>query len=762
MIRSLLLASSALLFAGCAAFKPLPSATSIDDRLAMMPTSFAQLEQPVIIRWNEYAIPYIEAKTDDDAAFALGLVHAHLRLAQMEITKRIATGRISEMAGPFTKDIDEVLRILDFDQAASAMLAAMPEENRRWLDRYVQGVNTYKQSLNASTLPHEYALLSLENEPWTAEDTIALGRLFGTDFNWLSWFSLLPLSARDNFDQIYNDAVEAGLSSARSFEIAEQQSAALARLSEILAGFSKSGSNSVVISSAKSERGSGMIANDPHLGFNLPNAWIMAGLQSPSYHAVGMMLTGVPVFGFGRTNHLAWGGTNLRGLSSDLVDVSALDASQFVSQQENIKVRFWPDTKITRRLSNYGPIITDADMIPNPLGKTLAVRWAGHQISDEITSLLRMMKAKNGTEFLKAAEEFSVPGQNFLYVDHNGQIGHIIATHIPNHGQSRRDRLFVTPEQSDAAWRQILKAGDLPGIINQKHGYLVSANNKPTQPAEYDIGIFFPPDERVRRLNQLLGLKGKTSMADLMEIQKDVVSLAALELIDQFEMIDRRAWEQPEIQAFDALQNWDGAFRVDAKEPVLFMGLIGELKTTISAANGEEGRFDGGRSDRSLVDYLIRTMNGKAAQFADQIRTALQKAERDARGKVWGDIHRLELGYMQSRIPLIGRRYRVGDYPVPGSIETLMKTAHDITTDRHRTRYGAQSRHISDMGDPDANYFVLAGGNDGWISSQNANDQTPLWLRGDYIRMPLQHATIRKEFGRSVTLMPVAKRESQN
>ena len=158
-----LLCSGAL--AGCSLFKPLPKTTTVEQRLAMLPTEHLPLQGRVTVYWDEHQIPFIDAETDDDAAFALGLVHAHLRLGQMAIYRRIAQGRIAEMGGPLAIDIDHGIRILDFARATPASLAAMPEATRRWLQRFVDGVNHYQAT--AKRLPFEYRILGLEREPWT-------------------------------------------------------------------------------------------------------------------------------------------------------------------------------------------------------------------------------------------------------------------------------------------------------------------------------------------------------------------------------------------------------------------------------------------------------------------------------------------------------------------------------------------------------------------------------------------------------------------
>ena len=109
-------------------------------------------------------------------------------------------------------------------------------------------------------------------------------------------------------------------------------------------------------------------------------------------------------------------------------------------------------------------------------------------------------------------------------------------------------------------------------------------------------------------------------------------------------------------------------------------------------------------------------------------------------------MHRLMLRHPLAFLPVIGGRFAFADLPSAGSSETLMKTAHGLTSERHRVRYGSNSRHISDMTDPDRNLFVLLGGQDGWLNSATFLDQVPLWREGRYIELPLRPETVRARF----------------
>ena len=94
----------------------------------------------VEVLWDDHQIPFILASDDRDAAYALGLVHAHLRLAQMEMLRLVSQGRLSEWIGPFGREVDRAIRTLDLDRAVPAMLRDLPAPTRLWLERFTAGI----------------------------------------------------------------------------------------------------------------------------------------------------------------------------------------------------------------------------------------------------------------------------------------------------------------------------------------------------------------------------------------------------------------------------------------------------------------------------------------------------------------------------------------------------------------------------------------------------------------------------------------------
>ena len=517
-------AAAGLLLAGCAALAPLPRDTTLADRLQVFPTDGLPLDAPVTVHWNDNQVPFIEATTDRDAAFTLGLVHAHLRLGQMEVMRRVAQGRLAEIVGPLAGDIDLTLRVIDFGRAVPAIVAGLPDETRAWVEAFVAGVNHYQATM--AVPPHEYRLFGIAPEPWTIADVVTLGRLASTDVNWLIWARLLRLRARPDWPALWAELVAMGTASIPSY--GDGASGGVEALTRLLAGFSKAGSNSVAVGAARSATGGALIANDPHLSVSLPNLWVLAGYKSPSYHVVGLMIPGIPVVAVGRNPRIAWGGTNLRAASSDLFDLKAAN-SEITTREVNIAQRWWPDRHVTTRESTLGPLLSDAPLFG--LDEPVALRWVGHLATDELTAMLGVNRAGDWDAFRAALDGFALAPQNMVYADADGHIGQFMAVHLPARPLDTPPDLVLPPARA-AAWDRIVTGTDLPQAFDPLVGFIASANNRGAV-ADIPIGYFFSSNDRIIRLSELLRNGGApVTPDDLKALQRDVYMHSAVALRD--------------------------------------------------------------------------------------------------------------------------------------------------------------------------------------------------------------------------------------
>ena len=736
---------------GCGVLAPFPPETTLSERLDVFPRESVPLERPVTIRWDDHQIPFIEAETDADLAFALGMVHAHLRLGQMETIRRAAQGRLAEMVGPVAADIDHALRIVNFGKAASDIEAALPDETREWIGRFVEGVNFYQQRTAAR--PLDYRLLAIEPEPWTVADVLTIGRLVGTDVNWLVWLANLKFRDQPDWPERWARLLRNGTSSVPSFEAPRD----VAILNQLLAGLSRSGSNSIAISGDRSASGGAIIASDPHLGIMIPNTWLIAGYRSPSYHAVGLMAPGLPFIAVGRNRDIAWGGTNMRASSSDLFAQSDLRPEAVTTRRERIKVRWWFDREVTVRESALGPILSDAAVIDNREDEVFALRWVGHEVTDEITAFLKANRARDWQGFRDAFATYGVPAQNMIYADSRGHIGQLMAVKLPIRRNGLPADIVLDPTRE--AWGGYLGSDDLPFVLDPAEGIIASANNRPVAALDVPVGYFFSSSDRVRRLRELVQARDKLGIDDIAGIQRDVYAASAVALQERLVAASERGGlgrtTPSERELIEALAAWDGHYARDSRGALAFEVLVHHFIDAFYSPRLSEDEIAAIAGSGRVFEFVTEDLDDRDGDVTGALATALgQAAPKFAAFADWGEMHRLDLAHPLGNIPVIGSRFRFADLAAGGSRETVMKTAHATTDGRHGTRYGSNSRHVSDLSDPDENYFVLLGGQDGWFGSSTLMDQVPLWREGRYVRVPLRIETVRETFEHRMVLLP--------
>ncbi len=741
---------------GCSFFSSMPDPTGMKERLAVFPTEELPLNGPVTIYWDEHQIPFIDASDDRDLPFIIGLVHAHLRLGQMELFRRASQGRLSEMAGPIAGKIDHTLRIIHFGRAADGIIRSMPADTRSWLESFVRGVNHYQNTMRE--LPHEFRVFGIEPEPWTLKDLVTMSRLFATDVNWLSWFSFSKLMGEPNWKEFWKKMAEEGSDSKPSFTARGYTSSPGDVMGTILMTMSRSGSNSLVLSPGRTENGTAIMANDPHLGLSIPNFWILIGYRSPSYHAVGFTIPGLPFIALGRNRDISWGGTNMRSASSSLYDISDLPEAELAERKEKVRVRWFSDKKITVRESRYGPVISDAPLLKFPKDRTIAIRWMGHEVSDEFTTFLKVNRARNWDEFREAYRTYAVSGQNFLYADDKGNIGQLLAVRLPSRGSGVPDSLIQNREAMDREWKRLLGPLDLPSVLNPEQGFLVSSNNRPVK-AQTPVGYFYSSNDRVMRLSELITGNNPVSMDEVKAIQRDVYSINSARLKDLITATVKRLEMEESLKRknsdmYQSLLSWDGHYRATSRGALAFQLMAYHL-----VLNYYSERYSSDMAEFVInTDRAVSILIHELETLGDnELKSLITKSFTRASGRfkrygTWGGMHRLAVQHLFGNIPVLGKKYRFAVHPADGFATTVAKTSFRLSDEKHVTTYGANSRHISVMSDPDENYFVLLGGQDGWLNSGNFLDQVPLWLEGKYLKIPLEIESVKKKFNHKMVL----------
>ncbi|MFG0258284.1 MAG: penicillin acylase family protein [Phycisphaerales bacterium JB043] len=706
-----------------------PALNSIDgvQRLALLDTSWPALSDPVTITWDTHLIPSISAQNDLDAAFAIGLVHAHLRYAQMDILRHVSQARISEMVGPFGRSIDGAIRAIDLDRAIDEMERALPDETRNWLTSYVAGVNAYidrnpRRPSDARTLGFDY------DEAWSVRDVLAVGRLLSVDVNWGRYFSLASLRDETGFDGFARRLWQHADEGIPSF--GPEQPTDLSLLTDI----GRTGSNALVVAGDRSISGGALVASDPHLGLPQPNIWCVLGYRTPENAVVGLTIPGVPFVLVGRNESIAWTGTNMQSSSTVLYELQD-GWEETDARTEIIRVRWWFDRERTIRESQWGPVITDARLFGDMFPRDVAMRWRGHAPSDESSAFLKASSATTWDEFREAFRSYAVGGQNMLFGDANGNIGQIMAIEaIPAAAQASRIGV-VGSDDSRFDWSEGIASPDLPYSYNPSDGFLASANNVPIRmsPALIPQGN---SNDRIERMREIMQELPKYSLDDLEPVQRDTYSKASHALASALvEKASTLELDEKEQQVSEQLAAWDGRYDRHSVGAVVYQKVLSELLETLYIDTYSDAIVNTMRSASYVHDFVRADVERSSPEI---IKTALRNASSRSRTpKTWGDVHTLRLAHPIGMVPYLGKPYNFKSLPQDGSTTTLYKAAHPVNGKNHTTNFGACARLLCDMGTLDDNRVVLLGGQDGWMGSDRLLDQADIWQRGGYVPLPI-------------------------
>jgi penicillin G amidase len=293
----------------------------------------------------------------------------------------------------------------------------------------------------------------------------------------------------------------------------------------------------------------------------------------------------------------------------------------------------------------------------------------------------------------------------------------------------------------------IIPGGDAASWADPPDGIVSSANERPDRD-DISLGYFFSPPDRAQRIRALLAAPGPRTEADMHALQRDVLHPAALTVRD--ELLALLPTGPSDFRA--ALESWDGRYDTTSTGALAHELLIGALMKHLFTDGGPPG-YQAVWGTRLLLLAEMRALRPEVVRAA--VAAILPRVTRNwQRWRTWGRVHRYRPAHHFGALPALGWRFRTPPFPAPGGDDTLHKSAHGLVTKPHYVGFGACARHVSDLADPNANRFVLLGGNDGWLGSENCYDQLRIWQRGEYVTVPLRCPAVSLDFVHETFVRP--------
>ncbi len=777
------------------------------------------LQAEVNVYRDENGIPHIYAQNEHDLFLAQGYVHAQDRFWQMEFWRHVSLGRISEIAGPATVSSDTFIRTMGWNRIAEESLAYYESESPEMMaimEAYSEGVNAYiaEQGDNISL---NYTILGLVNdkweiEPWQPLHTIAWAVVMADDLggNWRSEIqranlikelgegataNLLPLYPYDSRPvMVPTDAMEIEFSGDDEEDALRQQPKPIdwANVNTtivgsypengFLGGGDYVGSNNWVISGEHTDTGLPLLANDPHLGIQLPSIWYQVGLHAPGLNVIGFSFAGVPGVVVGHNDNIAWGVTNVGPDVQDLyiekINPNNPNQAEFMGEWEDmtiieevIKVNGGEDVVVEVKITRHGPIISD---LRDDTSDVLAMRWTAHEPMRTLESIIGLNKAENYDDFREALRFWDAPSQNFVYADIEGNIAYQTPGLIPI--RANGDGLVPVPGWTgEYEWEGWVPYEELPAVLNPEWGYIVTANHSVVdEEYPYLLNLYWADGDRGQRIVDMIeaGIAngGKLTQADMARIQNDSRSLMADSYVPLLEGLSS---SDNQVQAaLERLRGWDRQARRDSVPAALFEIFYMHLAhATLADEVGEDNvSAFGGRvlfhqlaanpqavwwddtttaAKETQADILLAALTDTVAWFEENVGG-------DMNEWTWGSIHTATfvsnpLG--ESGIAPVESLVNRGPFPADGGSSIVNANSWSWSNPAAVTGH-VSMRMLVDLSDFNASEWVIPTGQSGHPYHPNYDDQIELWLNGRYLPMMWSEEVVQETAVNHLILQP--------
>lgn len=786
------------------------------------------LQGRVDVYRDSMGIPHIYAATSHDLFFAQGYVHAQDRFWQMDVWRHTGSGELSSMFGAGQIPTDTFLRTLGWRKTAEAEWQALSPESKFILQAYTDGVNAYLKDHSDTALSLEYAVLGLLSpdytlEPWEPVHTLTWGKAMAWDLRGNMGaeieravllktltpdqvWQLFPGYPADHpyiVNQLPNTVRPQNASTDENPALMDFSKLPLDALSEnaslldpVLGRWhSGIGSNSWAVSGALTDTGMPYLANDPHLGIQMPSIWYQIGLHCVEktadcpFEVAGFSFAGVPGVVIGHNDKLAWGFTNT---GPDVMDlyierVNPENPNQyevngewvdFESYEETIPVVGGEAVTVTVRKTRHGPVISDSY---NPLRDTgepgddefepfreragielpdqyvISLAWTALTPSTPFEAIWGFNKAQSWEEFRAASQSFHVPAQNLLYADVEGNIGYQMPGMIPIR-KNGNGTLPVPGWTDEYDWEGFIPFEELPYAFNPPEGYIVTANNQ-VHPVDYPYLVTYDWDYgfRAQRIVEMVeNAPAKIDKTYLQQMHGDSYDASAAFMIPLLLEMDLKSAKPNEALALDALRGWDYQARVDSTEAAIFNAFWRHLlQNTFNDDLPERYQTDGGSRWVDVMRRMVqnpndpfwddKTTEDRVETMPDIVALSLSEGVKeleDIFGKDvskwnWGDMHAatFENGTLgKAGVFLIEDLFNRGPFPTSGGDSIVNATGWSVK-DGYATDWLPSMRMIVDFKDLNASLTVHTTGQSGHAYHPHYDDMAAMWAAVQYYPM---------------------------
>ncbi len=746
------------------------------------------LDNEVEVYYDSYGIPHIYCENERDAFRTLGYVHAQDRLWHMELLRRIASGGLSEVFGKDLVGADKFFLSLGIADASKVTVANVNKDDKGVIlaEAYLDGIN---QFIKEGPTPIEFYLTGIDKKAFNLEDMYNTIGYMAFSFAMAHKTDPLLTTINTKLGPAYMKDLNIGSDVDTEWIKKYKPTATDAIQNHLTTAVNKAlgalhiplfeGSNSWVIAPEKTKNGKVIFANDPHIGFAQPSVWYEAHIETTTYSKYGYHIAGIPFPLLGHNRELAYG---LTMFENDDVDFyyeqnNPNNENQYLTEDgyvdyeivnKTIKVKDSSDVDFSYKKSVHGPILNGiADQIREE--RPIAMSWIYTQMDNNIIdALYGLSHANDLTQFKAALPKIHAPGLNVMYGDAEGNVAWFASAQLYQVPDSINTKLIYEVGKGLPMKKELLDFSENPQAINPPWHYVYSANNQPDSIAGMLYPGYYLPENRAKRIVELLEPKNDWDTDATSKMITDVKSNVHPSIVtDLSKTIDVSVLSENGLKILDRLNLWQGNYDLASKEATVYTRWIYfYLKNTFKDELGEE-LFSQFLSTHFVKRLIAPLSKNEGSVWWDDVTTdtvtesmkdivnksfveAVASLERDF-GKncddwTWEKVHTVEHEHPIGQIAVLRSFFNVGPYPVAGTREVINNMAFPYNdTGYYKTSSGPSTRRIIDFSDIENSISILPTGQSGNPFSKHYDDQAEMFINGSFRKMMMNKKEIVNE-----------------
>ena len=741
----------------------------------------ANLKEEVQVFYDDYGVPHIYAQNELDARRALGYAHAQDRLWQMELIRRIAAGRLSELFGEKLIRNDKFFSGLGIVEATEETIKNLDTTTVEYslAMAYLDGVNQFNE--NGPT-PIEYYLVGLEKEQYTLKDMYNVYGYMSFSFAIAHKTEPVLTQVKEKLGPEYLQELGVPITN-QTFINSESNPVLESRLAQAVSDIYEAlpispfiGSNSWVLGPEKTKNGKVIFANDPHIAFAQPSVWYQSHIKTPDYEMYGYNLALTPFPLLGHNRKYAYGLTMFANDDIDFyfeennpenkLQYKSLDGlKDYEIRRKNIKVKDGETISYDLKVSQHGPIMNDIiDHIDEE--RPMAMDWVYTKFQNMMLNVsYNMSHATSLGQFRDAASNIHAPGLNVMYGDADNNIAWFASAKLYKFKNGVNPKLILNGNSNDDQ-KEYLNFDENPQAINPSLNYVYSANNQPDSIAGMLYPGYYQPQDRAKRIVNLLEAKNDFTKQDVMIMINDVTSATTPGIVkDILDGVHGVEFSDKEKEALELLKKWDGNYNLKSVAPTIYNRFMYEfLANTYKDELGKTFKTFLNTSQQKKITpaQIVRD----SSVWWDDITTAdIKETRKDILSKsvkgavsflekqlgeevsswTWNKVHSIEYKHPMGQVASLRKYFNVGPFEVNGGKEVINNMSFSLdSTGYYKVSAGPSTRRVIDFSDVEGSMSILPTGQSGNPLSEHYKDQAQKYVDGEFVPMLLNTESIKK------------------